>query len=165
MRPPGNVVHLKTARKLARLVAKTPKKITWANPIATSSPEPLWCHQLEDGISIRDDVNVNPGTCNTYGLFQRKRIQHGFFRTFAFLVALMSASCSTDSPRVYHVKAETPKEVIESILGDMNSKQILALDQCADCRKRSLNCSTCKFRNSQSSLVDMKELKILSEHS
>ena len=86
VRPPGNVVHLKTARKLARPVAKMSKKITWANPIATSSPEPLWCHQLEDGVSTRDVINVNPGTCSTYGLFQRKKIQHGFFRTFTFLV-------------------------------------------------------------------------------
>jgi hypothetical protein len=94
----------------------------------------------------------------------RKKIQFGFFKTFQFLVALTSVSCLADSPRVYHVKPDTPKEIIETILGDVHSKQLLALDQCGDCRKRSLNCSTCKFCNSQSSLVDMKELKLLSEH-
>ena len=148
MRPPGNVVYPKSARKLARPVARRPKKITWANPISVSSPEPPWCHQLEDGVNTCDVTSVSTGTCNTYGLFQRKKIQFGFFKTFSFLVALISTSSLTDSPRVYHVKSDTPKEVIETILGDMHSKQLLALDQCVDCRKRSLNCSTCKFRNS-----------------
>ena len=92
VRPTGNVVYPKSARKLARPVARRPKKITWANPISVSSPEPPWCHQLEDGVNTCDVTSVSTGTCNTYGLFQRKKMKFGFFKTFSFLVTLMSAS-------------------------------------------------------------------------
>ncbi len=36
----------------------------------------------------------------------------------------MSVSCFNDSPRVYHVINETPKEVTETVLGDMHSRQL-----------------------------------------
>ncbi len=164
VRPAGNVVHPKPAIKTACLVARKPKSITWANPVSVSTPEPVWSGQFEDRLDTCDVTSVGTGTCHTYNLFQRKEIQFGFFKIFKFLVALLSVSCLNDSPWVYHVKSDTPKEIIETILGDVHSKQLLALDQGGDCRKRSLNCSACKFRNSQSSLVDMKELKLLSEH-
>merc|ERR1711940_401499 len=48
VRPAGNVVYPKPAIKMARLVAKKPKTITWANPVSVSTPEPVWSGQFED---------------------------------------------------------------------------------------------------------------------
>ena len=93
VRPAGNVVHPKPAIKMARLVAKKPKKIIWANPVSVLTPVPVWSGQFEDQLSTCDVTSVGTGSCHTYSLFQRKEIRFGFFKTFQFLVALLSVSC------------------------------------------------------------------------
>ena len=75
----------------------------------------------------------------------------------------MSFTSLITDPRVYTV-TETPKDIIEKILGDVQDKRIMTFEQCLDCRKRSLECARCKFENSQLSLVEMQELKILSDN-
>ena len=44
---------------------------------------------------------------------------------YQYPVALMSVSCFNDSPRIYHVINETPREVTETVLRDMHSRQLL----------------------------------------
>ena len=95
-----------------------------------------------------DKFVVSPGSCYTYDLFDRKQIKHGCFQTFKYILTLMSFTALISDPRVYNV-TETPKDIIERILGDVQDKRIMTFEQCTDCRKRSLECARCKFQNSQ----------------
>ena len=94
------------------------------------------------------EIVVSPGWCSTYDLYERKQIKYGCFLTFKYILTLMSFTSLITDPRVYNV-TETPKDIIEKILGDVQDKRIMTFEQCLDCRKRSLECACCKFENSK----------------
>ena len=67
------------------------------------------------------NIKVTTGTCATVNLFRKKQICHGAFKTFELLLTFMTITQLIENPRVYHVKQDTPKDIIDNILGDLHA--------------------------------------------
>ena len=69
-------------------------------------------------------MNVNPGSCSTFDLFDRKQIKFGAFITFKYILNLMTITTLIQNPRSYHVKPQVPKDIIDQIIGDVLDNDI-----------------------------------------
>lgn len=107
---------------------------------------------------------IRPGE-TTWDLFVRKRIRVGAWSTFMFFCTILATSSIIMNPaKLYSSQEDTPKDIIEKLLGDMDSRRVQNFGICKDCARRSKACSQCKWLNSQLSLEEIREIKVLSDN-
>ena len=96
--------------------------LSFAMAAGTAAPAESQDSKLEEELpETIKDIKVTTGTCVTVNLFRKKQIHYGAFRTFEFLLTFMTITSLIENPRVYHVKQDTPKDIIDNILGDLHS--------------------------------------------